>query len=507
MAQATIGALRVVLGLDSANFKRGLSRAQSELKRTGKRMKSIGRQMSLAVTLPVVLIGRSVLKAASDFEAGMNRVRGVLKPTGEDFKKLTSLAKELGVTTQFTATEAAEGIEILGKNSLRATAILDGALRATLDLSGALGGSLKESADVVATLMVNFGLSASDLGDVVDGVTGSVLSSKLGWEEFAAAIGSAAGVAGPFGVSLEDMNATLAATAFSFKSGEEVGTSFRGFLQKLAPSAGRATALMEKLGLEFFTASGDLKTMAEVAEELKVAFADLTIEQRIQAATVLFGTKRFKTAIRLAEIGADGINEMKDAINEFSAAEQRQIRLQGFAGKLKLLTSAMEGLKLAIADAGFLKFMTDLAKSLTEIVRTMAESSKETLKWATIIAGVAAIIGPIIFTLGLLVNGIVSMGPVLTVVIASFAKLRLALIVISAPIIAMLGPWGLIVGAVVLVAIKLGILGKAFDDFFPNAIKMVVDFSAAFVENTRVFLQWLGVLARPVNFDLSRLSV
>ena len=126
MAQATIGALRVVLGLDSANFTNGLRRAQSSLKRVGKQWQNIGRQMSIAITAPIALMGVGILKAASDFEAGMNRIRAVLKPTAKDFKRLRDLAAELGRTTQFSATEAAKGMEVLAKNGLNPTKILEG---------------------------------------------------------------------------------------------------------------------------------------------------------------------------------------------------------------------------------------------------------------------------------------------------------------------------------------------------------------------------------------------
>jgi len=418
--QSVIGALRVILGADTAALEEGLTRAQRhanafgrQMERIGARMQRVGRGISMRLSAPIAGLGALTLKVAGDFEAGMNRVQAVLQPTTEEFAALRDLAAELGRTTQFTAAQAADGLEMLARNGLNATQILDGAASATLKLAAAAGSELAPAADVVTDLMLNFKREGAELGRVVDNIAGTLSKSKLGWDDYAQAVGQAAGAAGPLGLSLEDMNAALAATAPSFASGAEAGTSFKGFLLRLVPQTDAARAIMERLNLRFFDARGNMKSLTAIAENLRTSFAALTAEERTEALGKLFGQRTIRTALRLMEEGAEGIERLKREIADVSAADMAAARLKGFTGELTQLKSAAEGLAIAIADSGLLRWATDLIKSLTEMVRGLAETNPELLKWATLIGLAAAALGPLILGLGSFAAGIGLLVPVL----------------------------------------------------------------------------------------------
>lgn len=89
MAGAVIGALRVVLGLDSATFTSGLNSAQKEMKAAGKQLQSIGDGMSrvggtlsVAVTAPLIAAGFAASKAATESRDAMGQVEAALKSMG-----------------------------------------------------------------------------------------------------------------------------------------------------------------------------------------------------------------------------------------------------------------------------------------------------------------------------------------------------------------------------------------------------------------------------------------
>ena len=75
MTSAVIGALRVTLGLNSAQFTSGLTAAQQSLRQTsrtmtdlGKKMAGIGAAMTLGITTPVMAVGAQMGKAAIEAE-------------------------------------------------------------------------------------------------------------------------------------------------------------------------------------------------------------------------------------------------------------------------------------------------------------------------------------------------------------------------------------------------------------------------------------------------------
>jgi len=407
---AVVGALRVTIGIDTAAFEAGLNKLEKQLRQVGKRMQVVGKTLSVGLTAPLTVAGTAGIRFAADFEEAMSRARAVLRPTETEFKALSDLALELGRTTKFTAAEAADGIEMLARNGLNAAQILNGAAEATLNLASAAGAELAPAADVMTDLMVNFGIQGEALAAAVDNIAGTLVNSKMAWDDYAAAIGQAAGVAGPMGMSLEDMNAALAATAASFKSGEENGTSFKGMLLRLAPSEKKAQQLIKQLGLEFFDASGRLKGLADIAEELRVKLGDLTKESQLEVLGALFGQRTIRTAIRLMEEGREGIERLKASIADVRAAEMAQARLDNLNGALLMLKSAVEGLAIAIANSGLLQWLRDLVDWLTEVVRSLVETDPAILKLASVLGMVAAALGPVILAMGLFAAAISAIG-------------------------------------------------------------------------------------------------
>jgi len=428
MASAVIGALRVNLGIDSAQFWEGISGLQKGLKGLGKSMQSIGTTMSASITAPLTAFGALTIKTAGNFEASMNRVQAATGATADEIKAMRDMAVQLGADTSFSASESADAMEMLAKNGLAASQILDGAVSASMSLAAASGSDLSAAADVATDVMMNFGKEAKELGGLVDGITGVLLQSKFGFDDYRLAIGQAGGVAGNLGVTFEDFNTVIAATSSAFASGSDAGTSFKNFLTRLVPASKTAAAAMDELGLEFFNADGSMKSMAAIADELRTKMSGLSDQDLNTAMKDIFGVDAMRTAIMLMQQGADGLDAMRAKIAEASAEEQAAARLKGFNGELEKLSGAFETLQIAIADSGLLTMVTDFVSKVAEWVDALAETNPELLKWGTIIGGLAAALGPVVFSVGLLATGIAAVGAPVALVVAGITALTTAII-------------------------------------------------------------------------------
>lgn len=122
---ATIGALRVVLGLDSAQFENGLKGAQTQLRRAGREITAIGEEISRAgaalsvgLTVPLALFGRATIKAASDanemqsafkyvFGSSAREVEAWAKTTGDALGRSTFVLQEQALAFQQLFKQAA----------------------------------------------------------------------------------------------------------------------------------------------------------------------------------------------------------------------------------------------------------------------------------------------------------------------------------------------------------------------------------------------------------------
>lgn len=428
---AVIGALRVVLGIDTSAFSEGLKKAQTGLKSAGQSLQSLGQSMSLGLTAPLTVAGGLIMKTAGDFEASMNRVQAALSASSDEMSALSGLARELGKSTTFSAGEAADAIEMLAKNGLSTSEILGGALKASLDLAASSGAELAGAADLATDIMANFRKESSDLGGVVDGVAGVLLQSKFGFDDYRLALAQAGGVAGGLGVTLDEFNAVIAATSGSFASGSDAGTSFKTFLQRLVPASVSAAEAMEALGLDFFEADGQMKSMAAVAQELQDSLSGLSDEDKSAALSTIFGADATRTAISLMEAGAQGVRDLDAAISSASATEQAAARTKGWAGALEELSGAFDELRLAIASSGMLETLTTFVQCLTGIVDRLSGANPALLRFSTIVAGVGVVLGPLVVGLGLFLTAIASISAPVLAVVAGIAALVAGLVALS----------------------------------------------------------------------------
>src|SRR5690606_4396274 len=98
------------------------------------------------------------------------------------------------------------------------------------------------------------------------------------------------------------------------------------------------------------------------------------------------------------------IAELENAGGTAEAIASTQ--MEGLNGALKTLESAWEGLVLAVAYSGLLEWATAAVQKIAEWVQKLGEANPELLKWATLIAAVAAAIGPLLVVVGTLLSSI-----------------------------------------------------------------------------------------------------
>lgn len=228
------------------------------------------------------------IKAAADLESRMSGIAAVLNLTTEQAKPLKTLIMDLAINPNLKVdTEgAADAIENLARNGLNASQIIGGVAESVVLLSNATGGEFGPAADVVTDIMAQFNKTAGETAEIVNGVVGVTNASKMSFDDYRLAIGQAGGVAGAMGVSLEDFNAALAATAPLFNSGSDAGTGFKSFLNSLIPTTKEQKKAFRELGLEFYDSSGQMKDMAVIAEELnEKLFQEVTFTKQVNNMT------------------------------------------------------------------------------------------------------------------------------------------------------------------------------------------------------------------------------
>jgi TP901 family phage tail tape measure protein len=359
--------------------------------------------VATALTTSMFALGGSALALGGDFEQQMNIVSVSVDGAKESMDLLEAKAISLGNNTAFSALEAASGIEMLGKNGLTAQQILDGALESSLNLAAATGTDLANASDIATSAMLNFKTGVADLPEIVDLIAGSTGVSKFGIEDFAYALANAGGVAGATGVDFHDFATVIAGISSSFSSGQDAGTSFKSFLVALPGNSSQAREAIADLGLEFFDANGNMKSMSDIAGQLQASFSGLTEEQKLTYAQTIFGTDAMRAALSMAELGADGFNDLADAVASVDANEQAAARMAGFKGAIDSLKGAWEGLMIQLFNSGLGEWATQGVTALASFLTALQENEQ-------FINGFLGTVKTVFGTLGKLLNEAVAIG-------------------------------------------------------------------------------------------------
>lgn len=335
----------------------------------GTAMKVAGAAAVAAVGSITAAVGVGVKKAA-DMEQQVADIASVMGLTFDQAKPLKDLITQLGIDPKLkvSATEAADAIEMLARNGLNMTQILDGAARSTVLLANATNADFGTAANIATDVMAQFKISAEDMSTAVNGIVSVTTNSKFSIDDYGLALAQAGGIASSVGVDFSDFNTTIAAISPLFASGSDAGTSFKTFLQRLIPASNDAEAAMKALGLitedgknQFFDASGNMRSMGEIAGLLQTALTGLSEEQKNAALSTIFGTDAMRAAVGLAETGAEGFDKLAGSMAKVDAEATAATRMDTFSGALEILQGIIDGLLTQIGD----KFLPIL-RNITE---------------------------------------------------------------------------------------------------------------------------------------------
>ena len=371
--------------------------------------------------------------AAADFQTAMN-LTGVLSNVDRasiKFKELEATALELGKTTQFTAVQAAEGMQFLALAGLRADETLQ-AIPDTLNLAAAASIDLGRAADITTNILKGFGLELEQLPQAVDILASTFTNSNVNIEQLSASFRKVGPIASQMGQTFGDTAAILGTLGNAGIQAEEAGTALRRLFLNLDVDAGKSNSILKKFGINVRDVNGEFRPLIDIFKDI----SKVSIEpaQRIK----LFGARALAAA-NVIENAVEGLDDFSASLeNDVGrAAAVAAARLEGFNGAVKIMKSALEGLAIAIANSGLLGFLTKAVKGLTVFIRFMANLPGPVLAVITAVAGLAGALGALLIPVGLIAIGISTLAPLLAgLTFAGVTASMGAFLAVAAPIVA-----------------------------------------------------------------------
>jgi len=352
----TIGRLGVVVGLDISQLTKGVKSAGMQVKSFNRTMGGMAAGISGAVAAMAGfrVLGKSVA-TASNLEQALSHVRARTRASADTMAELTAAARELGRTTQFTSTEAAQGMELIARNGFKAKDAIVAITREALNLASVDGleGGISKSSDILTKLMRQYNLNFDEASRIADTMAISADNAATSVGELFRNMEISGAQARALGMDLKTAAAWQAEIS-DLRGERRAGTSLRAMLGAMSAPTEKAKEAMRQLKTEsgeafsFLDKDGNFKDLLTIIKEFEFAFKDMSEGQIPEILADMFEQEGLSTLMAVLKAGTDKVeSNLGKVANAWHSAnseaqEMASIRLDNVLGGLTRLKSATE---------------------------------------------------------------------------------------------------------------------------------------------------------------------
>lgn len=373
--------LFVTLAIKDTAYKQGLKDAEgnasSSTSKIGGAFKTVGKVAKTAMvagSAAAVAFTKTSIDAGMNFDTAMSQVAATMGTTVDKIENVKAKAEEMGRTTKYTATEAAEGMNILAQAGLSADEQISG-IGTVLNLASAGAMSLEESASYTAGAVKGFGDSMSNASYYADLMAKGATLANTDVRGLGEAFSGSAATAKNYGQAADSVTLSLLRLAEQNVTGSEASTALNRAMADLYTPTDDASKALDQLGVSAYKSNGEAKDFNDLVDELNGSLQGMTAEQKNNALATIFTTQGLQAFNKMTASSDATVQKFWKGIQDSSgsAAQQSATQLDNLQGDITLLSSATEGLQLAFYNT-FSGTIRGAIKGVTSEVSGLAEA-------------------------------------------------------------------------------------------------------------------------------------
>lgn len=343
------------LGLDTSDYESGLAGAESLGSKFGSGIRTAMGVTGAAIaagTTAVVGFAATSVRAGASFDSSMSQVAATMGTTVDQIENLRDFAQEMGSTTAFSATQAADALNYMALAGYDAETSMD-MLPTVLDLAASGGIDLARASDMVTDASSALGLTTEQTAVMVDQMAMAASRSNTSVEQLGDAILTIGATASNMAGGTNELATVLGVLADNGIKGAEGGTHLRNMILSLTNPTNQASDAIEALGIHVYDNEGNMRNMVDIIYELQQATERMTQSERDTVIGTIFNRADMASVNALLNTTIERYDELSGALDEASgsAEQMANTQLDNLAGDVTIFQSALEGAQIAISDA------------------------------------------------------------------------------------------------------------------------------------------------------------
>lgn len=325
--------------------------------------------------------GKNSVSTGKEFDSSMSQIAATLGYTTDDIKNnvngagdafasLRTKAKEMGAETNFSASEAADGLNILAMSGYDAEQSMS-MIEDVLHLAAAGSMDMGSAAKFVSGTMKGFNDATKDSGYYADLMAKGATLANTSVAQLGEAMSSGAATSAAYSQSADSMTIALLRLAEQGEVGSAAGTALAAAMKNLYTPTDQAATALKTLGVAVYDESGNARDFNTVVDELEASFAGMTEEQKNAYKQTIFGIQGLSAYNKMVVTGKKRQDEWSKSLRAASegageAAKQYDTMTDNLEGDIDILKSAADGFKIEVSDR--------LMPSIREFVQFGSES-------------------------------------------------------------------------------------------------------------------------------------
>lgn len=432
---------------------------EKSFQNAGKAMTKAGKTLSTHVTAPLAGLATVSVATVAKFDDSMSQVAAISGATGNDLERLRDLAKDLGATTRYSASQAADAMTYLALAGYDTNQILS-ATPGMLNLAAAAGMDLATAADIVTDTMSGFQMSAERAGEAADIFAAASSKSNTNVEQLGEAMKYASSTANAAGMDLAQTAAILGVFADSGVKGSMAGTTFNAILRDMRNKAKDGAIAIGDMSIALYNADGTMRDLGSIMADVEQATKNMTTAQRDAALSAVFGSEAMRGVNILLATGSERYKELEQAMYNSTGTSQKMAKTMedNVAGTFRALKSQMEGIMIQIGEQlapilrdTIIPLLSSFGEKISNLIKWFAGLDEGTKRTIITILGIVAAVGPVLVFLGKVAGAIGTMIGIFTKLKTAWAAVTTVSNLFNASLLANPITW-VIVGIMALIA-------------------------------------------------------
>lgn len=409
------GTIMAYMDLDMSSFNNALDMAGEQLSgfasggvagalgSIGAAAETAGRALTMHITGKLLDVGQSALQVGMNFDASMSNVYGLMSSlnlTQMQMDALRDTAREMGATTKFSASEAADAMGYMALAGWDDAQVIAG-IPGVLNLAAAANMDLAKASDIVTDTMTPFGLAAERAGEAADVFAYAQANSNTTVEGLGEAMKYAAPTADAFGMSLQDTAAAMGVLANAGIKGSQGGTTLNAMLRDMKKNADNGRIAIGKTKVALTNADGSYRSYAAIIRDIDKATSSMTASQRDAALGAIFGDESLKGILATLKQGPDALDDMTAGLYACGGAAEDMAATMGdnLKGDLAILESGAQEMAIALSD-WLMPAARGVVQGVTDLIGKFNALDDGTKNTIFRIGAMAAAAGPLLLSGG-----------------------------------------------------------------------------------------------------------